>query len=611
MTVPPAASPLARLSRVPVTIARAALRRLSRWGRHGGLTGDVLESAAALDQFLGQVGLPPLVAAPAAAGTPAGAARFVLGTLLGSPLCRLRFPDALTAGPSGGFARYCAARVPEEFAQGVREVFNRDMACGPERLWQTRRDLRAAMPSALLPAGRAAFLRWLLAHGVPDDGVTVEECLWWAFESAENPFAGVAATYRAVPEWKQAHPHALTREGWPAFRDWVAGAAGLSPRWLARVPAPTVAVPPPGVGVNLVAPLRITCGLRQFALTIRDMVRDAGQPVAENDIVLNGPTDLCRRGELMDGEPFATSVFVLGLDTDPRLRIRMSGLAERAPARRVGVLFWEAERVPESMAGFLDPFQEVWASTRFMAEAFRPATTAPVHVMLPSVELAPFERVGRAELGLAEDEYVFAFVFDLGSSLSRKNPAAAVEAFARATRPGDRARLVLKTHHARFRPDDFARLQAVCDRPGVTLIEGDWPHARVLALMDAADCYVSLHRAEGLGLTMAESMLLGKPVIATGYSGNTDFMTVDNSLLVDYKRVVSQTHDVPYPAGVHWADPSVEHAAAWMRWALDNRDAAKSLGGRARADLRQRLSHAGYRHRLLGRLAEIRRERGG
>jgi glycosyltransferase involved in cell wall biosynthesis len=129
--------------------------------------------------------------------------------------------------------------------------------------------------------------------------------------------------------------------------------------------------------------------------------------------------------------------------------------------------------------------------------------------------------------------------------------------------------------------------------------------------MDACDAYVSLHRSEGLGLTMAEAMLLGKPVIATRYSGNLDFMDDQNSLLVDYKLVHTGPSVPPYDSTALWAEPSVEHAAQLMRRLHDNQDWARELGAKARADTQSRFSLATAGQRFMERLGEIKATRLG
>ena len=98
------------------------------------------------------------------------------------------------------------------------------------------------------------------------------------------------------------------------------------------------------------------------------------------------------------------------------------------------------------------------------------------------------------------------------------------------------------------------------------------------ALIGVADCYISLHRSEGFGITMAEAMSLEKPVIATGFSGNTDFMTASNSFLVNYELVEIEQDHGPYKKGWLWAEPDVNHAAEFMRKVYENKALAKRIG---------------------------------
>ena len=129
--------------------------------------------------------------------------------------------------------------------------------------------------------------------------------------------------------------------------------------------------------------------------------------------------------------------------------------------------------------------------------------------------------------------------------------------------------------------------------------------------MNACDAYVSLHRSEGFGLTMAEAMLLGKPTAATAYSGNLDFMTPDNSFLIDYELVPVEAPGVAAPPGAVWAEPSVAHAAAVLRSIVDDPAAAAEKGRRARAELRERLSHRAAGARMAARLRAILAGTGG
>ena len=202
--------------------------------------------------------------------------------------------------------------------------------------------------------------------------------------------------------------------------------------------------------------------------------------------------------------------------------------------------------------------------------------------MPPGVELEEFAPQPRNHFQLSDDEFLFLNLFDMTSGLERKNPFAIIAAFQQAFRPEEPARLVLKVSRANHNRARWQELQHAARAAGrVTLVDTVLSRPDTLALMNCADAYVSLHRSEGFGLTLAESMLLGKPVVATSYSGNMDFMTPENSYLVDY-QMAAITDDLPnYERGMCWAEPSIAHAATQMRSIYDDRPRARAIGERA------------------------------
>ena len=131
------------------------------------------------------------------------------------------------------------------------------------------------------------------------------------------------------------------------------------------------------------------------------------------------------------------------------------------------------------------------------------------------------------------------------------------------------------------------------------------PREGIDGLVQLCDCYVSLHRSEGFGLTMGEAMSHGKPVIATGYSGNMDFMTAANSLAVRHRLIELDRDHGPYERGSEWADPDEEHAAELMRWVYEHRDRAAAIGARAREDIRQQLAPETVGAQVRARLRHI------
>jgi hypothetical protein len=220
------------------------------------------------------------------------------------------------------------------------------------------------------------------------------------------------------------------------------------------------------------------------------------------------------------------------------------------------------------------------------ARAVRPLTRKPVFVCPPPVTVPAVRQLGREELGLPANGFLFLFCFDFDSVFERKNPLGAIEAFRRAFPRPVGPQLVIKSVRGDAHPDELIRLRgAASGRPDIHVIDGYLDTPRQHALMAACDAYVSLHRAEGFGFTAAEAMALGKPVIATAYSGTLEFMDVTNSWLVDHDLVEIGPGCDPYPADGFWAEPDLEDAARAMREVVDDPNLAHERGARAAADI--------------------------
>jgi hypothetical protein len=226
--------------------------------------------------------------------------------------------------------------------------------------------------------------------------------------------------------------------------------------------------------------------------------------------------------------PYAINLFCLTAADTQRV------YAERGAAlfdgrHNIGWWPWELPVWPQRWRGAFTLVDEVWAATRFTQTMFGQATDRPVTLMPLPVSVARLQPVSRPSLGLPSGCFLFLFVFDFNSYLARKNPLAVIAAFQRAFPVGDGSvGLVLKTMNGRADNDAWQQFVAVCAAdPRITLLDRTLDREVVLGLVDACDAYVSLHRAEGFGRTLAEAMLLGKPVVGTDFSGNTDFLTQD------------------------------------------------------------------------------------
>jgi glycosyltransferase involved in cell wall biosynthesis len=279
------------------------------------------------------------------------------------------------------------------------------------------------------------------------------------------------------------------------------------------------------------------------------------------------------------------NLLCVNADLVPQVAAQL-GDAYFASRYTLGFWAWEVSAFPERYLPAFGHLDEVWVGSRHVHDAVAEHATVPVTVIPQPVSLPPEAATAPPPPGLPEG-YRFLFAFDYLSVFERKNPLAVVDAFARAFSPGSGAVLIVKTLNDDYDPVAHQRLvKAVAGHPDVHLIGQRLSARERDGLTHAADCYVSLHRAEGFGYTMAESMWAGKPVIATGYSGNLDYMTRENSYLVDYRLVpIGAGHD-PYPAYGWWAEPEVEHAATLMREVFADPHAARARGQRAAAEIR-------------------------
>ncbi len=250
---------------------------------------------------------------------------------------------------------------------------------------------------------------------------------------------------------------------------------------------------------------------------------------------------------------------------------------------------------------------EVWTASEFAALSVRTATRKRVRVVPLPVSVSLSRPYTRAEFGLPEDRFVFLFTLDFHSFLARKNATGLVAAFRAAFPAGDeRVVLLIKTTNGHDRPAEVAHLREAIDGDArIELRDGYLGREDVFGLESVADAYVSLHRSEGFGLGLAESMYLGKPVIGTAYSGNLEFMTPENSCLVGYRLVDVRDGEYPYAYGQVWAEPDLDHAARLMRRLADDPAFAAALGRRAAADIRATLSPDRIGARIARAIQEI------
>jgi glycosyltransferase involved in cell wall biosynthesis len=271
-----------------------------------------------------------------------------------------------------------------------------------------------------------------------------------------------------------------------------------------------------------------------------------------------------------------------------------SGLRRYYQGYNVGYWAWELEELPAEWIACIRYVHAIMVPSRFCQRAVARHTSKPV-LVVPH----PITAAADASAGGHRPNRPFRVVniFRFGSSFARKNPLALIEAFLRAFGDDQDARLVLKTSDGDRFPTELALLRAaIGGRPNIELIDEVWPPKRVAELLRSASVYASLHRSEGFGLPLAEAIMAGVPVVATDWSGNTDFCDPDTSFPVDYRLVPFRDRHGDYEEvrDARWAEPSAEHAAAQLRRVRAEPSSARVKAEHARQALQRHVASHDY-----------------
>lgn len=444
-------------------------------------------------------------------------------------------------------------------------------------------------------SGRLAGQWWV------NDGGAINDFIAWALEAncSENELApsiavdGLGFLKRPMRVW-------IGRYLQPETLDRIARVIDSRPPLLPRR----------NDGVEYIGFARAESGLGESLRLLVRATQSVDLPCAVGEVAL----DVGMRqsdssiGELIVSKPeFRTRVVCVNPDSLGEA-LALDGHGAVQSVEQIGYWYWELERIPPRWADASLLFKEIWVASKFVADAVSSMSKTPVRIITPPL-LAPTlaRSFSRSEFGLAQDEFVFLFSFAYGSFASRKNPEAVVRAFREAfPRTVSNARLLIKTSQSELFPEHVESLEReVAGDSRISFINRTLTREELTGLQSVVDCYVSLHRSEGLGLGMAESMSLGKPTIGTGYSGNLVFMNESNSLLVDYKLIPIRPGEYIDADGQRWADASVDDAARKMRYLFENPVEGRKLGERARTDLATQFSLVAVGQRIRDALSSI------
>lgn len=342
--------------------------------------------------------------------------------------------------------------------------------------------------------------------------------------------------------------------------------------------------------------LNQTSGLGDAARKSHDALKAAGFPVYGIDV-----TGTLMHEANYPGFRFEDGRGVVGAGTiilhvsGPSIPRAMAFLGGRLVAgkRVVAHWFWELPELPGDWRSARPFVHDFCASTHFVADAIRPlAADRPVHVVnYPLNDIAARHGSGRAA-----NPFTALVLFNIASNFARKNPCAAIRAFRLAFGDDPDAKLVVKYLNASAWPDAVKEMHAAADgAANIVMNDAVLDDAGINALYAESDVVVSLHRAEGLGLAIAEAMMRGIPVIATNWSGNADFFTAACGFPISYRLVPIEDPQANYagkgvawndPADARWAEPDVEEAAAALRALKSDPDLCRRLGAAGREQAR-------------------------
>ena len=362
-------------------------------------------------------------------------------------------------------------------------------------------------------------------------------------------------------------------------------------------------------GVNLVGQFGTPSGIGEAARLSRSALEAAKVPLSLHTV----PDDPNRRDGSRFALPSGSPRYAFDLVHANADRIEAS--VENAlgpfhdPSVTIGFWFWELEEFPKRFDAGFRFCSEVWVASEFCRRSIGVRAPTPVIAMPLPVRSEIDARDGRDSFSIEPDRFVFLCMADMLSVPERKNPLGTVEAFLRAAPKMPGAELIVKLSNPCGNEAAMSALREAAAKGPVRIVDETLSRQRVDSLIACSDCMVSLHRSEGYGLVMAEAMTAGKPVIATAYSGNMDFMDSASAFLVDYDLGCVPPGCEPYRAGAIWAEPSMNSAAAQMEKVFTDPALRASVAKAGRRRVREQLHPVATGRRMLERLRILHKRR--
>lgn len=362
----------------------------------------------------------------------------------------------------------------------------------------------------------------------------------------------------------------------------------------------------PPTGINIVGYLASEHGVGEAARLMAKAARAGGIPFGIVDVGYQAPQSQRDRSAWEHATDAVHPVDIVYVNAD-QTSATLNHLRDKdhsKAALRIGFWHWEQPALPERYLSSFDGLHEVWTPSAFVHEAVSAISPVPVFKVPHAVEFSAPGRSSRAIFGIPDNAFAVLVMYDFHSYTFRKNPDAALKAFRQAFSRSAEACLVIKTINSERHPKEYAKLkEQTADLQNVVFIDRVLTREEIYDLEACSDTMVSLHRAEGFGLGLAEMMRLGKPVIGTGWSGNMEFMNSMNSYPVGFRLTPLAAPLGVYEAGQVWAEPDVDEAARMLAHIASRPGDAATVGGRAQAWMEEFFSAQAIGNRYRARLS--------